>query len=252
MIGAFALGLLASPAGTASRSRGGSPHAAAAAGSRSTAPARTPQPRNPAYARAYAIHILHPKGAQTPPWRWWDWTRIATSFSAFGEPVHAVASGTVVASAQRQRDHRSRNIGLSLAYLFIVEDSSASWADCASSLVITWSSITATGSTRPMHPGRRSLRVAVGDRVHAGDVVARWRTPATRRAASPCATDGPRTPTAAAGVPFRWNGCRSPPTPTTVWTDATDIVEGLPSNGQVSSASPATSPAKLIGADRRP
>ncbi len=47
--------------------------------------------------------------------------RPAAAYPAFGQPVHAPLTGTVVRAHDRRRDHRARSGWLSLAYLLAVE-----------------------------------------------------------------------------------------------------------------------------------
>ena len=60
-----------------------------------------------AYAQTYALDLTVPRDDRTS--RWWPVTRPPDAFPAFGRPVLAVRDGTVVRTADWQRDHRSRD-----------------------------------------------------------------------------------------------------------------------------------------------
>ena len=75
-----------------------------------------------AYGQAFAIDIAHPRPPGFSPRIGWGLRqRRPDGFSSFGEPVYAVAPGTVVAAGSRQRDHRARTTWPGLLYLMTVE-----------------------------------------------------------------------------------------------------------------------------------
>lgn len=60
-----------------------------------------------AYAQTYAFDLLRPHEVRSSPW--WPLAHRPEAYPAFGEPVVAVADGTVVRVWDWQRDHRSRD-----------------------------------------------------------------------------------------------------------------------------------------------
>ena len=75
-----------------------------------------------AYGQAFAIDIAHPRPADFSTRIGWGLRqRRPHEFSSFGQPVYAVAPGTVVAVASGQRDHLARNTWPGLLYLMTVE-----------------------------------------------------------------------------------------------------------------------------------
>lgn len=74
------------------------------------------------YGQAYAIDLVYEP--VEPPHRpkfaaWRPFARPAREFPGFGQPVYAVAAGTVVRTSGWQRDHWSRNSSLGLVYLIV-------------------------------------------------------------------------------------------------------------------------------------
>jgi hypothetical protein len=73
-----------------------------------------------AWARRNAIDLIHtPNGSYRPKFGWRPLSRPADSFVSFGQPVVAPASGTVVGTYDKARDHRSRTSWLGLVYLLL-------------------------------------------------------------------------------------------------------------------------------------
>lgn len=95
-------------------------------------------------------------------------------FSCFGEPVHAVASGVVVAVADRQRDQRARNSWPALLWFSTVENILRSvggvWAIIGNRVIIRHDD--GGGFTAYAHLKRGSVTVRVGERVEAGQMIA--------------------------------------------------------------------------------
>lgn len=74
------------------------------------------------HGQTFAIDVSRPSPAGTlNRVGWTPISRAPQEFSCFGEPVFAVAGGTVVACLGAARDHRSRTSWLSIVYLFVVE-----------------------------------------------------------------------------------------------------------------------------------
>jgi Peptidase family M23 len=211
-----------------------------------------------AYGQTYAIDILHPRPAGTPGKIGWSLgTRRPGGYPSFGEPVHAVADGTVVAAHDRQRDHRDRVSWPWLIYLFTVE------AFCRElggvPFVLGNHVIVDHGDgvwSAHAHLRRGSVRVRRGDRVAAGQQLGEvGNSGNTTEPHLHFQLMDDRHPTAAAGVPFRWRGADIRPGDTDPTYSAgpvrETIVPGLPANGQVFTADPAgAAPLRLPSRDR--
>ena len=73
-----------------------------------------------AWGQTYAIDLVYAaSGDYRPEFAWTPLSRPADSFSSFGQPVVAPASGTVVGAYDKARDHRSRTSWPGLVYLVI-------------------------------------------------------------------------------------------------------------------------------------
>lgn len=167
------------------------------------------------------------------------------TYSSFGESVHAMAPGVIVATASRQRDHRSRVTWPSFAHLMTVE---AFVREVAGVRFILGNHVIVDHGDRVLsayaHLRRGSLRVAVGDRVATGDHLADVGN--SGNTSEPHLhvqlMDAPN-PTAAAGVPFRWTGVEIAPgdiDPSRSGKPVTDVIEqGLSANGQIFSSTDA-------------
>jgi hypothetical protein len=183
-----------------------------------------------AYGQAYAIDILHPRPPGSPPRVGWGLgMRRPSRFSTFGEPVYAVADGIVVAAGDRQRDHRTRLGWLSLAYLLLVE---ALFREVGGTAFVLGNRVVVDHGdgvhSAYAHLRRRSLRVAVGDRVEAGQQLGEVGN--SGNSSEPHLhvqlMDDPAA-TAAAGLPFRWDGIETTPG---------DTAPTVPANGQIFTA----------------
>ncbi|MEV0321028.1 M23 family metallopeptidase [Streptomyces sp. NPDC050658] len=162
------------------------------------------------HAQTYAIdlkHVPREDGApEAPPFRWlWPLGRRASVYPSFGVPLLAPADGTVVATADRQRDHMSRMSLPGLLFLFLEGFvRSLGWPRhlLGNHVVIDiGDGVYAVFA----HLRRGSLRVAVGDRVTAGQAVAACGN--SGNSSDPHLhfqlMDGPDVMTAR-GVPFAW------------------------------------------------
>jgi murein DD-endopeptidase MepM/ murein hydrolase activator NlpD len=196
-----------------------------------------------AYGQTYAIDILHPRrpGSASRP-GWGIGMRRPEGFPTFGEPVYAVAGGVVVAAATRQRDHRSRLTWPSLVYLMIVE---AFFREVGGTRFVLGNHVVLDHGdgvySAYAHLRRRSLRVAVGDRVEAGQQLAEVGN--SGNSTEPhlhVQLMDDRSVTAAAGVPFRWDGIDIAPgeidPSASTMPVTTDIEPGLPADGQIFTA----------------
>jgi hypothetical protein len=193
-----------------------------------------------AYGQAFAIDIAHPRPPGFSPRIGWGLRqRRPDEFSSFGEPVYAVAPGTVVAACSRQRDHRARTTWPGLLYLMTVE---GLVRESGGARFVVGNHVDLDHGEGVFslyaHLQRDSLTVAVGDVVAAG-----YRLGLVGNSGNSSEPhlhfqlmDDPR-PSAAAGLPFRWISIEQDPTdtdPTWATGEVRDqIIEGLPANGQV-------------------
>jgi len=124
------------------------------------------------YGQSHAVDIIHPRPAgTTPSYPLVGGFRRPEGFSSFGRPVHAVADGEVVRVVTWCRDHRSRTSWLAFVYLFVVEG----FRDLGGAPGVVGNHVTIDHGNGVhslyAHLRRGSVRVAVGDRVSAGDVI---------------------------------------------------------------------------------
>ncbi|GAA2383752.1 hypothetical protein GCM10010420_02330 [Streptomyces glaucosporus] len=165
-----------------------------------------------AYGQAYAIDITaDPEDRPGPAFGWWPPVRRNGDFPAFGEPVLAVADATVVRVRDGRRDHLSRNSWPALPLFFaeaFVRDAAGPAFLLGNHLVLDLGDGT---YALYAHLMRGSLTVREGERVRAGQTVARVGN--TGNSTEPhlhfqlMSTADPFT---ARGLPFRWRGIGVP------------------------------------------
>ncbi|MFE0724720.1 M23 family metallopeptidase [Streptomyces rochei] len=205
---------------------------------------RTPSHGVHAYGQTFAIDLVaEPEPGARPGFRaLWPLARRNHHFPAFGAPLLAVADGTVVRADDGQRDHLSRTSLPALLYLMFVEGSARELAG-ARRIVGNHLVLDLGGGTYAMyaHVRRGSFAVREGDRVRAGQLLARCGNSgnSTEPHVHFQLMDGPD-PDTARGVPFTWRGV------------------GVPRNGEVfdvpepaataPSGSPASSASRPSGA----
>ena len=187
---------------------------------------RTPSHGVHGHGQTYAIDILaeqeqeqepkpepEPKPGARPAFRWlWPVARRPQDFPAFDAPILAVADATVVRVVDGQRDHLSRNSLAGLLYLMLVEGSvremSGTHRILGNHIVLDLGHGTYAAYA---HLRRGTLTVREGDRVHAGQLLARCGN--SGNSSEPHLhfqlMDGPD-PDAARGVPFTWQGIGVP------------------------------------------
>ncbi|MFE5892429.1 M23 family metallopeptidase [Streptomyces sp. NPDC056462] len=175
---------------------------------------RTPSHGVHAHGQTYAIDILaEPEPGGRPGFHWlWPIARRPQDFPAFEAPILAVADATVVRAVDGQRDHLSRNSLAGLLYLMLIEGSVREMAGLrrilGNHLILDLGNGTYAAYA---HLRRGSLTVREGDRVHAGQVIARCGN--SGNSSEPHLhfqlMDGPD-PDSARGVPFRWRGVGVP------------------------------------------
>ncbi|MEU4285025.1 MULTISPECIES: M23 family metallopeptidase [Nocardiopsis] len=158
-----------------------------------------------AYGQTHALGLVAEPGAGArPDIGWRPLSRPPGDFPAFGQPVHAPADGTVVTAHGSQRDHRSRN---SWPWLFgsVVENTLRELRGPAG-LLGNHLVIDVGGAYVLLgHLERGSLAVRRGDRVRAGQTVARCGNSGacTEPQVRMQLMDRPG-PVFAAGLPFVW------------------------------------------------
>lgn len=175
---------------------------------------RTPSHGTHAYGQTFAIDVVaEPEPGARPSFRWlWPLARRNRDFPAFGAPLLAVADATVVRAADDQRDHLSRTSLPALLYLMLLE---ASVRDLFGVRRIVGNHVVLDlgDGTYAMyaHVQRGSLAVREGDRVRAGQTLARCGNSgnSTEPHLHFQLMDGPD-PDTARGIPFTWRGIGVP------------------------------------------
>ncbi|MGY3202692.1 M23 family metallopeptidase [Streptomyces sp. TE5632] len=175
---------------------------------------RTPSHGTHAYGQTFAIDIVaEPAPGARPAFSpLWPLARRPGAFPAFGAPLRAVADATVVRVSDGQRDHLSRASLPGLLYLMLVEGSVREMAGVHRILGNHLVLDLGDGTFAAYAHGRRgSFAVREGDRVRAGQVLARCGN--SGNSSEPHLhfqlMDGPD-PDTARGVPFTWRGIGVP------------------------------------------
>ncbi|MDH6182277.1 biotin carboxyl carrier protein [Microbacteriaceae bacterium SG_E_30_P1] len=128
-----------------------------------------------AYGQAYAIDlVLDPESPDTarPQFSSGRAFRAPAEYPAFGQPVRAMVDGVVVTASDGLRDHRARSNWPALLYMFV--EGAARELGGPRFIVGNHLVIEAESGVFALvaHLQRGSIRVKVGDRVRAGDVIA--------------------------------------------------------------------------------
>ncbi|MFE9766646.1 M23 family metallopeptidase [Streptomyces sp. NPDC005808] len=188
---------------------------------------RVPSHRTHAYGQTYAIDIVaEPEsGPRTRPAfaKLWPIARRNRAFPAYDEPLFAVADATVVHASDWRRDHLSRNSVPALAYLMLIEswvreNGGAGWIVGNHVVLDLGDGVYAMYA----HLRRGSLTVHPGDRVRAGQPIARCGNSgnSTEPHVHFQLMDGPDLDTAH-GMPFTWRGTGVPGNGETFTAEAT-------------------------------
>ncbi|MQS38451.1 M23 family metallopeptidase [Streptomyces katsurahamanus] len=176
------------------------------------------------YGQSYAIDITAEPSSESSPgadgtvpgrpgFAWlWPLVRRPGAYPAFGAPLYAVADATVVHASGGQRDHLSRSSLPMVLYLLLIESAARDMAGPArvfgNRIVLDLGDGVYAAYA---HVQRGSLAVREGERVRAGQLLAR------------CGNSGNSTEPhvhfqlmdspdldAARGIPFRWRGVGVP------------------------------------------
>jgi hypothetical protein len=127
-----------------------------------------------AYGQAYAIDLVHePVAAARPEFASGPAFRTNQEYPAFGQPVFAMTSGTVVRASGWRRDHRARSNSWSLLYLFaegMVREIGGPGFILGNHVIIRSDDGVFAAIA---HLQRGSVSVQVGDRVEAGVQIGR-------------------------------------------------------------------------------
>ncbi|WP_229053091.1 M23 family metallopeptidase [Aeromicrobium sp. Leaf350] len=120
-----------------------------------------------------AIDVCGTSGPTTPEIvRWALRSSRPEAYPCFGEPIHAMAGGTVVRVRDGQRDHRARNTWQGFAYMFTFE---ALWREAAGTGRVLGNHVVVDHGDGTFaayaHLKKGSARVGEGDRLEVGDVL---------------------------------------------------------------------------------
>lgn len=191
------------------------------------------------YAQSHAVDLVHPRPEGTEPtYPVLGGFERPDTFSSFGQPIHAVADGTVTHVLDTRRDHLSRTSWLAFAYMMVVDglrDLGGPAAVVGNHVVIDHGDGV---HSLYAHVRRGTAAVAVGDVVTAGDVIGEVGN--SGNTSEPHLhfqlMDRAR-PLRAAGLPVRFRDIEQPPGAfDRGWTakdPQTEIQPGMPANFQV-------------------
>lgn len=193
-----------------------------------------------AYGQAYAVDLLPPSPSSTPPSRstWGLRGESPESYPGFGEPVHAMASGTVVRARDGQRDHRTRTTVPLVLWMVTVEGFLRELGGASGLLgnhVIIRHDDGTHAAYAHLHHG--SARIRDGEHVTVGQTLALVGN--TGNSSEPhlhVQLMDDAHPCAAAGVPMRWPEAVVDPSahePRWQTTPRPTAQPGFPANGQI-------------------
>ncbi|MEV8020436.1 M23 family metallopeptidase [Streptomyces sp. NPDC086554] len=165
--------------------------------------------------QSYAIDITaEPAEGPARPAPVWFWpvARRGEAYPAFGMPLHAAADATVVHAEDGQRDHLSRSSLVGVLYFWLIESVGRSVGGTRR-IVGNHIVLDLGEGTYAMyaHVQQGSLAVRAGDKVTAGQVIARCGNSgnSTEPHVHFQLMDGPDLETAR-GIPFHWRGVGVP------------------------------------------
>lgn len=129
-----------------------------------------------AYGQAYAIDLVAEAEGEGQPQRpafGGEAFRLSSEYPAFGRPVHAMIDGTVVTASGWRRDHRARSNGWALIWMMV----EGAVREIGGPGFVIGNHVTIRGDDGTYalvaHLQRASLDVRRGDRVTAGQRIAR-------------------------------------------------------------------------------
>lgn len=135
---------------------------------------RVPSHGMHAYGQSFAVDLVNePRDGSRPPMTWWPPARRPERFPGFGRDVRSPADGVVVRVHDGARDHWSRNSYPGLLYLFAeagVRELTGPARILGNHVVLDLGDDVYAALA---HLQRGSVTVGPGDRVAAGEVVAR-------------------------------------------------------------------------------
>ena len=188
-----------------------------------------------AYGQAYAIDLVHePIDGGRPVFGDGPAMRRPDEYPAFGQPVLAMTDGIVVAASDWRRDHRARSTMAAVVYMMV----EGAIRELGGPGFIIGNHVTirrADGVFATVaHLQRGSITVQVGDRVRAGDVIARCGN--SGNTSEPHVHEqlmDRRSPLTAQGIPMAFAGI--------LLGEGTDPTDGLPADGEHLDTRPASS-----------
>ncbi|UFU05563.1 M23 family metallopeptidase [Ruania halotolerans] len=192
-----------------------------------------------AYGQMYAVDLLHPSPAASVSIGWGLRARRPESYSCFGEPVFAMAPGTVVQVRDAQRDHGARNTWPLLVFMMTVE---GFWRELTGVPRILGNHVIVRHEDGTYgtyaHLRRGSATVQIGRSVHAGQELAQvGNTGNTSEPHLHVQLMDRAHPAAAAGIPMEWPDLELHPDDTDPrWATGEPkrtAQPGFPPNGQV-------------------
>lgn len=191
-----------------------------------------------AYGQAYAVDVLQPTPGAPTSIGWGLRPRRPEGYSSFGQPVHAMASGTVVRARDSQRDHGARDTWPLLVWMMTAEGFLRELAGVGRILgnhVVVRHDDGTCGVYA--HLRRGSVAVREGEQVRAGQVLAEvGNTGNTSEPHLHVQVMDRAWPTTAAGVPMRWRGVSADGESDPRWATGVrkpSALPGFPENGQV-------------------
>lgn len=191
------------------------------------------------YGQSHAVDLIHPRPEGTKPeYPVFGGFERPEEFTSFGEPIHAVADGTVVRVVDGLRDHLSRTSWLAFGYMMVIDglrDLGGPGAVIGNRVVVDHGDGV---FSLYAHVRRGTATVRVGDRVAVGDVLGQVGNSGN--------TSEPHLhfqlmdraqPLRAAGLPMRFADiAQEPGAVDRGWTTKepeTEIEPGMPANFQV-------------------
>ncbi|GAA3530486.1 hypothetical protein AFL01nite_29200 [Aeromicrobium flavum] len=191
------------------------------------------------YAQSHAVDLIHPRPEGTEPgYPLFGGFEKPEGFTSFGEPIHAVADGTVVTVVDGRRDHLTRTSWVAFAYMLVIDglrDLGGPGAVVGNHVVVDHGDDV---FSLYAHVRRGTATVTAGDRIAEGDVIGQvGNSGNTSEPHLHFQLMDQAAPLRAAGLPMRFRGIDQPVgTVDRGWSrtePATAIEPGMPANFQV-------------------